>query len=241
VFRRRAPCAASDSSSCTAGGSFCRETRSSRAEGSQAGFVEAGQDEFLLAGVGVMSRRRRCRPRRSELLGVDDDLLRSSARPQCAIGPASGDRPKKHPTARPAARGGDAVGRGDAGFRSCGRSCSSSRRPCDHELHLVPVDQFTHLRHRCRRGTEAVAPVQQDDAFRLAGERERPVERRIAAAADDQVPPVELRRILDAIKKPASRGTGRCLHLQQPWRKLPTPAAMNTVLVRKRMPCEVCR
>jgi hypothetical protein len=61
----------------------------------------------------------------------------------------------------------------------------------DHELHLVGLAQLAHLGHAGRRGAEAVAAVQQDHALGLVRaflhEVQRPVERRIAAADDDQV------------------------------------------------------
>jgi hypothetical protein len=129
--------------------------------------------------------------------------LRSMPRPQSAIGPSLGLRPKNTSsmssgttrvtpsppvTLTPQAAVALFVEAGDL---------------ADDELHLVGLAQLLHLGHAGRRGAEAVAAVHQDHALGLVRavlhEVQRPVERRIAAADDDQVLARELRRVAHAV------------------------------------------
>ena len=75
----------------------------------------------------------------------------------------------------------------------------------DLEAHLAGRAQLVHAGHVGRRRAKAVAPVHQRDASGLvvagAREVERPIERRIAAADDDDVLAREHRRVAHAVKE----------------------------------------
>ena len=65
--------------------------------------------------------------------------------------------------------------------------------------HLAGGHQVAHAGHRGRRSAKLRAPMHQGQGARLLAQRDGPIERRIAAAADDQVAAVKFRRRLDAI------------------------------------------
>jgi hypothetical protein len=185
---------------------LAREHVRRRAECSQRGFVEAAQDQLLLAGIGVdVAHREDARDAGLELLGVDDDLL--ALQRQAPVGDRAelGTEAEEHQqhVQRHDAR--DAVAAGDLHAAEAAVGFLVAGDLADEELHLHRLAQLAHARHGGRRGAEAVAAVDEDHARSLVRailrEVVRPVERGIAAADDDEVLAGKLRRVLDAVEE----------------------------------------
>ena len=92
-----------------------------------------------------------------------------------------------------------AVGARDEHFREAAVGFVEARHLPHFKLHFPVFAELAHLRDRSGLGAEAVATVHEHDAFGLADEVERPVERGVAAAENDDVLPFEDRRILAGV------------------------------------------
>src|SRR5450830_690 len=180
-----------------------REDIGRRAKGCQRSFVEARQDQLFLAWVGVdVAHREDARNVGFELFGVDHFQLLA-----LDIQTPFGDRAQfwrqteKHQQHVKRQAASNAVGTGDLDLGQFAVLGFKTGSLPNQELHFVLFAQFLHLGYRCRRRAEFFATVQQHDGFSLADEVQRPVQRGVTAAADDNVLAFKLCRILDAIEQ----------------------------------------
>nr|GEU28069.1 hypothetical protein [Tanacetum cinerariifolium] len=178
-----------------------RENVRRGAKGSQGCFVEARQDQLFLARIGVdVADGKDARHIGFELLRVLH-LELAALDVQAPLG----DRAQlwrqavehQQHVQRHAAR--HAVLAGHLQFGQLVILGFETGGLAHDQLHFVVVAQRFHLGDRRRRRAEVFAAVQQHDRFGLADEVQRPVQRGVAAAADDQVLAFELGRILDLV------------------------------------------
>jgi hypothetical protein len=157
-------------------------------EGRQRRFVEARQDQLLLAGVRIdVAHREHARDAGLELLGVHLD--RALVDPQAPLGDRSQLRVQAEEHQRLV--GANLVELAVETLHAhAAESVALGEQRVGHSLdiaHAAVSHEVAHLRHRGGLRPEVRTPVHQRHAARLAHELQRPVERRVAAAEDHQV------------------------------------------------------
>ena len=93
----------------------------------------------------------------------------------------------------------DSVAACDVNLRHLSAGFIKARDLSDFKLHFPVFTQLFHLGNRRVGRSKAVATVNQNDAFGFADKVQRPVQRRVAAAADDDVFAGENFRVPNAV------------------------------------------
>ena len=167
----------------------------------QRGLVEAGEDQLELARIGIdVADGEDAGDAGLERAGVGRDQL------VLHLQPPFGDRAELHGEAEERKHGIEL----DARFRSVvslhrhggERAVGAFERGhlADLEIHVAGRDQRAHLVHAVGRAAEVVAPVHQRETLRNRLQIERPVERRVAAADDQQALVAELLHLAHGIE-----------------------------------------
>ena len=182
--------------------------------------MKARQDQLLLARIGVdITHREDARRVGGESFGIDLELLALDLQSPLRDRPELGRQAEEHQQHVQRNHPGHTVGAGDLGAGQLAVFFFVADDLAHDELHLEGVAQLAHLRHRSRRGLEAVSAMDQDHALGSVGsigrEIQCPVERRIAAADDHQILAGEVGRALDPVMQLRAVELAQTVDLEQ--------------------------
>lgn len=167
----------------------------------QRGLVETREDKLELARIIIdVADCEDTRRIGREFFGIDGDQVLMEVEAEIC------DRPELH---RETVERQQRIARHDEialflAFHSDARELAAiyvqAREIRNHEIHFIFTDQRAHLVHRIRRRAEIIAPMQKRHRFCNRLQVDRPVERGISAAGDDEILAFELIHFLDGIE-----------------------------------------
>src|SRR5690606_13763994 len=166
----------------------------------QCSFMKTRQDQFLLAWIGIdVAHRKNTRNVRLKFFGVDDD--RSFVELQPPVGNWAEPRMQAEENERMVRLELDelALSRLHAHAAELPSLDKNRMRDPFHVAHAAIGDELLHLRHGRWCRAKLGSTMDQSETARLACQFQRPVERRVATAEDQQSLPGEIRRALHPV------------------------------------------
>ena len=171
-------------------------------EGAKGAFVEARENQLLLARIDVdVADGEDAGNAGFETFGIDHDLLAFELETPVFDRAELGLQTEEDKEMVERDTTGHAVSTGNGDFGELAVFFVKACHLTDFKLHFPVFAEFLHLGNGSGRSAEAVATVEKNNAFGLADKVERPVESGVATAADHDVLAFKDGRILAAVVK----------------------------------------